>query len=60
MQTLQLLHSSIVLSFSLTAHRYPQDIFSQGNNDMKTLLRQGSAADLNVYVTILNNGGIIG
>ena len=27
---------------------------------MKELLRKGSAADLNVYITNLNNGGIIG
>lgn len=27
---------------------------------MKELLRKGTAADLNVYITNLNNGGIIG
>lgn len=27
---------------------------------MKVALRKGTAADLNVYITSLNNGGIIG
>lgn len=40
--------------------RYPLDIFSQANTDMKMLLHRGTQADLNAYITMLNNGGIIG
>lgn len=48
------------ISQTLNPHRYPLDIFASKNGDMKELLRKGTAADLNVYVTMLNNGGIIG
>lgn len=40
--------------------RYPLDIFSQAKADMQKRLRKGGPADLNIYVTMLNNGGIIG
>ncbi len=40
--------------------RYPMDIFSQAMNDMKYVMHKGGAADLNLYVSNLNNGGIIG
>ena len=36
------------------------DIFSQQMNDMKLAVHVGGAADLNIYVSQLNNGGIIG
>ena len=42
------------------ACRYPLDIFGAGNAAMKQALRRGGPADLNIYVTQLNNGGIIG
>ena len=42
------------------ACRYPLDIFGAGNAAMKQALRKGGPADLNIYVTQLNNGGIIG
>jgi hypothetical protein len=41
-------------------YRCPLDIFGAENANMKELLRKGTAADLNVYITSLNNGGIIG
>jgi hypothetical protein len=40
--------------------RYPLDIFSAENGNMKELLHRGTQADLNIYITTLNNGGIIG
>jgi hypothetical protein len=40
--------------------RYPLDIYSAENGNMKELLHRGTQADLNIYVTTLNNGGIIG
>ena len=40
--------------------RYPLDIFSGENGNMKELLHRGTQADLNIYITTLNNGGIIG
>ena len=42
------------------AGRYPLDIFGAENANMKQALRRGGPADLNIYVTQLNNGGIIG
>ncbi len=36
------------------------NIFDQTHNDMKVALHVGGAADLNIYVVQLNNGGIIG
>lgn len=40
--------------------RYPLDIYSAENGNMKELLHRGTQADLNIYITTLNNGGIIG
>lgn len=36
------------------------DIFSQAMIDMKYVMHKGGGADLNMYVSNLNNGGIIG
>ncbi len=36
------------------------DIFSQAMIDMKYVMHKGGGADLNLYVSNLNNGGIIG
>lgn len=40
--------------------RYPLDIFSANKGDMQKRTRTKGAADLNIWVTMLNNGGIIG
>jgi hypothetical protein len=36
------------------------DIFSAAKGEMQLATRKGNGADLNVWVTTLNNGGIIG
>jgi hypothetical protein len=54
------LESKSQLLHVVLCDRCPLDIFGAENANMKELLRKGTAADLNVYITNLNNGGIIG
>lgn len=52
--------ANLISSHTLSTDRYPLDIFSANKGNMQKATRTKRAADLNIWVTMLNNGGIIG